>query len=345
MCELNRKGLPSKILILLVFSGSMLGCSVGKENVLFVTKTSLGVDIDSKPPTIDIGYSRKEVTLSPKFEGGVLPQMASFKTNVGFVNTAVGQSFATGNAALLMSKYMGTDLKPGGRTNIIAVDEIHDNNKASWVDGSTAKAVRYFFGTDTSFALKITFGLETGGYPDSLSLGYKRKELAFVPLMETTTASGAAKVGLPPLIATADLDTGSSNAANAKVQFKQFYATGVAASYLAAQPEIRQTLGAKIMNDPKLQKVLETRQVFQSQSELSEKIITSFEELSADVDKQAAIFNEGISLGIISDTLKDKTKKEKKTLFASRVAMYVQKNIPDGLEKLKLLEEYINTIK
>lgn len=345
MCRLNQKRRTSNILITLVLSGLMLGCSMGKENILFITKTSLGVDIDSKPPTLDIGYTRKEATLSPKFEGGVLPQMATFKTNVGFVNTAVGQSFATGNAALLMSKYMGINSKPAGRTAEIAITEIQDSNNASWVNGSTANAERYFFGTDTSFALKITFGLETGGYPDSLSLGYKRKEVAFVPLMETKTGSVPAKVGLPSLIATAELDSETSNAANANVQFKQFYATGMAASYLAAQPEIRQSLGAKIMDDPKLQKILETRQVFQSQSELSEMIIASFKAFSADSDKQAAIFDKGISLEIISDSLKDKTKNEKISLFESRIVMYVNKNIPDGLEKLKLLENHINSLK
>jgi hypothetical protein len=345
MCKPKQKRQASNILVLLVLSVLMLGCSMGKENILFITKTSLGVDIDSKPPTLDIGYTRKEATLSPKFEGGVLPQMASFKTDIGFVNTAVGQSFATGNAALLMSKYMGMNSKPADRTADISISEIQDNNKDSWVKGSTSKSERYFFGTDTSFALKVTFGLETGGYPDSLSLGYKRKEVAFVPLMETDQATATAKVGLPSLIATAEMGSETSNIANTNVQFKQFYATGVAASYLAAQPEIRQSLGAKIMDDPKLQKILETRQAYQSQSELSEKIITAFKAFSADSDKQAAIFDKGISLEIISDSLKDKTKDEKIKLFESRIAMYVNKNIPDGLEKLKLLEGHINSLK
>ncbi len=343
MGALNRKKHTSMFLILLLSFGTILGCSVGKKSILFITKTSLGVDIDSKPPTIDIGYARQEATLSPRFEGGVLPQMASFKTDVGFVNMAVGQSFATGNAALLMSKYMGTDLKPRERAKGISDDEILDKDKTSWVDGSTDKAERYFFGTDTSFALKITFGLETGGYPDSFSLGYKRKELAFVPLMESTI-SAKSRVGLPPLIATAGLDTKSTSVADTDVQYKQFYATGVAASYLAAQPEIRNTLGAKIMDDSKLQRAL-SREIFQSQRELSEKIIASFKSLAAEPDKQVNIFDQGISLGIISDTMKTASNAQKTNLFESQTVLYVQEGKADGLEKLKQLEAYINSLK
>ncbi|MBW2739637.1 MAG: hypothetical protein JRE64_12495 [Deltaproteobacteria bacterium] len=319
------------------------GCGTGKQNVLFVTKTSLGIDIDSKPPAIDIGYSRKEATLSPKFEGGVLPQMATFSTDVGFVNTAVGQSFATGNAALLMSKYIGTKMRPASSSAQNILDaEILDDNKTSWVNGSTVNAKRYFFGTDTSFALKITFGLETGGYPDSFSLGYKRKELAYVPLMEGTV-NGQQKVGLPSLIATADLDTETPDVPGTQVQYKQFYATGRAASYLAALPEIRNTLGYKILDVSQLIAAKASRERFESQSQVGKEIIKKFSETDT-IDKQVKIFDQAIALGIISEDQKDKSDEGKKGLFRSLIVMYVNENHPDGLDKLVNLNNSIEVI-
>ena len=56
------------LLLLLIL---LVSCSTGKDSILFVTKTSLGVDIDSKSPTLDIGYTRKEMTLAPQFEEGL----------------------------------------------------------------------------------------------------------------------------------------------------------------------------------------------------------------------------------------------------------------------------------
>jgi hypothetical protein len=83
------------------------GCGLGEDNVLFVTKTSLGLDVDTKPPTLDFGFDRKEGTVAPVFENGqVLPQMAGFSSDVGIVNQAIGQSFATGTASLVMSKHL-----------------------------------------------------------------------------------------------------------------------------------------------------------------------------------------------------------------------------------------------
>lgn len=220
------------------------GCSMGKHNVLFVTKTSLGVDIDSKPPAIDIGYDRKEGTVAPVFDDGqVLSQMAGFSAKVGFVNQAAGQSFATGNAAELMSKYLisnarvatGDTIPPGD------IGKIHKLNR-------TGDPKRYFFGTDTSFGLKVNLGVETGGIPDALSLGYKRKELAFVPLIEKQLDQDTVEVALPSLISTAGFDNRVS-VNDSNLYLRQFFATGQAADYLAAIPGIRQEVVPKMIPD------------------------------------------------------------------------------------------------
>lgn len=244
------RSLITGVLILgLVLSAT--GCGLGKENILFVTKTSLGVDIDSKPPTLDISYTRREGTLSPEYPSGVLPQMASFATEVGVpVNLAVGQSIATGHAATLLAKYIGTPLDPELTSTSIPIAEITSPD-ASRIEGEIENGKRFFFGTDTAFGLRVTFGLETGGYPDSLSFGYKRKEMAFVPITEKSIKEGNVvrkTVGIPPLLATAGFDL-QGKSGGGEVQYVQFFATGHSASYLAAKKAIRSTVGLKIIGD------------------------------------------------------------------------------------------------
>lgn len=254
--------LPHLVLILVLSA-----CATGKKSILFVTKTSYGADIDTKPPTLDIGFTRKEGTLSPVFEGGeVLPQWASFSSKAGLIQSHVGQSIAVGNAAVLLAKYIGTDKKPSYSEVNIPISEI-ERTKAI-VEGSLGTAKRYFFGTDTSFGVRITFGLETGGYPDSLSLGWKRKELAYVPIVErpsydvagpnnTTQTVNRQNARLPSLIATAGLGLDTKSFESGDVRYTQFYATGLAASYLAAQPGAREAVGLKVIADPQIRQQLE----------------------------------------------------------------------------------------
>ena len=220
------------------------GCSTGKENVLFITKTSLGIDVDSKPPTFEVGYDRKEGTVAPVFgEGKVLPQMSSFTTDDGIVSQAIGQSFATGRAAEVLSKYIGTSSSQAILATIPATEM---SGNSSIIDVPDRK--RYFFGTDTVFGFKVGLGVETGGIPDSVSLGYKRKEIALVPLI-TFVDNGVNKVALASLIATAGLSTNANPGVGSALQYSQFFATGQAATNLAAIPEIRASVAPKIIPD------------------------------------------------------------------------------------------------
>lgn len=218
------------------------GCSLGKDNIIFVTKTSLGVDVDSKPPTLDIGFDRKEGTIAPVLgEGQVLPVMGSFATDTGIISQALGQSFATGQASILMSQYLGSLAGPDVDA-VIGDDAI---NTVAFIDDVDERK-RYFFGTDTSFGFRVNFGLETGGYPDSVSLGYKRKEVAYVPLI-SAESNGEDVLALPSLIATAGLNTVTTTPGKTRLMYSQFFGTGAAANYLAAQPGIRAAMAARIV--------------------------------------------------------------------------------------------------
>ena len=90
-----------------------VGCVSKDQSIVFATKTSWGVDVDSKPPAIDIAYSRKEGTLSPTFGNGqVIPQLASIQSDGSFAKTDIQQMFAVGNPAYLISRYLFTDDGP-----------------------------------------------------------------------------------------------------------------------------------------------------------------------------------------------------------------------------------------
>ena len=176
----------------------LTGCgSLGRDNILFLTKTSLGVDVDSKPLTFDVGYDRKEGVIGPVMEKGrIHTNMSSFHTKVGIVNQAIGQSFSTGQAATLMSKYIASSARPEP-TKFIPDNEIF--NKVNELDVPLEKK-RYVFVTDTSFGFRVNFGMETGGLPDALSLGYKRKEMAFVPLVKGTNVGYAKQEALANVV-------------------------------------------------------------------------------------------------------------------------------------------------
>lgn len=235
------------LMLVLFFLG---GCGLGKDKILFLTKTSFGVDVDSKPPTLDIGYARTEGTIAPVLKDGqVLPQMASFDSEAGIINQAIGQSFATGNAAELLSKYLASAARPD--TDAIEEDLL---GKPKTIESQPEDQRRaYFFGTNTNFALRIGFPVEQGGIPDSLNLGYKRKEIAVVPLIsipyKDDDDKDKLKVALPSLLSTVSINSNAYNPSKSSTEITQFYATGLAANNLAALPEIRGPIGRRLIGE------------------------------------------------------------------------------------------------
>jgi hypothetical protein len=92
------------------------GCAVGYNSTLFVTKSNIGIDADTKPPTLELSIARREGVLAPGFEGGQTPPvMASFRTSSNpFSRFFVGvqSTFAGGDASVALSR------GPGGRPAI-----------------------------------------------------------------------------------------------------------------------------------------------------------------------------------------------------------------------------------
>jgi hypothetical protein len=83
----------------------------------------------------------------------------------------------------------------------------------------------------------VGFGPE--GVPDSLVLGYRRKEISVIPLGVTpATTAEPEKAHYPSVLASIDTTARASTAASTGLKIKQFFATGQAADALARNPAV-----------------------------------------------------------------------------------------------------------
>jgi hypothetical protein len=247
-----------RLIILVAFlCMGLFGCATGEESILFVTKTSIAVDVDTNPPTFDVGYGRYEGSIAPVVEDGqVLPLLSSISSDAGISSSVFGsgvaQNFGVGNAAIIMSQYLGSPSNPAedSRSDFASIIGTPAN-----VNGTTSNGRRYFFGTKTTFGFTTSFAAERGYSPDSISLGYKRKEFAYVPIRQNGN-TGSETLSIPSMLATAG--TSSSAGVNKSgFSVSQFYATGQAANYLAAHPIIRNSVISKIIGDEEVADKLE----------------------------------------------------------------------------------------
>ena len=246
------------IVLLFTVSFLLFGCATGKDSILFVTKTSIAIDVDTNPPTFDVGYGRYEGSIAPVVEDGqVLPLMTSISSEGGISSNVFGagvaQNFGVGNAAIIMSKYIGTPDNPAASVELDFKELI---SKPASVKGNIQEGRRYFFGTKTNFGFTTSFAPERSYTPDSISLGYKRKEFAYVPIRSSNANKNLV---IPSMLATAS-NSANSGESNSGFSVTQFYATGMAANFLAAHPVIRNSVISKIIGDDEVADKLEKAQ-------------------------------------------------------------------------------------
>lgn len=205
-------GIPLAALVL-------AGCA-NTGRVIFVTTSSLGLNVDSKPPTASIAYDRIEGYYGPRYDNGALPPVvASIQTDGAIFNPKIIQVYATGAAAVKAVQ------SPG------APDGPHE------LQGSQGTSRQVFFGTTTTLGLKAGFSVE-GPYPESFVFGYKRKEFSYIPLGSTRNASGQAIDVYPSVLGTIDTTANVQTQSGTSLKTSQFFATGWAAETLASHPNI-----------------------------------------------------------------------------------------------------------
>lgn len=203
----------------LLAAAAAAGCASPKDNVIFVTKTSLGIDVDGTPPSASIAYDRTEGYLGPRLENGTVPPVvAKISTNGLIFGRKVTQYYATGTAANILT---GSDEVTTG-------------------EGLEGEALPMFFGTSTTLGIKIGF---TTTLPDSFVFGYKRKEASLIPLgiRKETAKDGSTvlKRAYPPVIGVFSNDYDASTLGATTFGLSQFFATGTAAVALAKNQDLK----------------------------------------------------------------------------------------------------------
>lgn len=252
---------------------ALSGC-VGYNTALFVTKSNVGLDLDAKPPTVEINIARKELVIEPVFEGGKTPPvMASFSANAGNNGLSrfffgVNQTFAGGDAAVTMAKLYDAktpvEVVDGDTANKKRFDSSlklgtrpENNTKKGWRKAlfglpEESEVRPFVFGTDTQFGLKVNWSGAGGPYPDAVKVGFNRKEMAIAPV----TLTNGTTVRIPSFLATVENTangetTGQTNTLGEKVDvaWMQYFATGEAADYLSRQSGVRKAMLERV--DPK----------------------------------------------------------------------------------------------
>ena len=101
----------------------------------------------------------------------------------------------------------------------------------------------FFFATDTTLGLKVAWSGTTAQFPDSLKLGFNRKEFAFAPIFKkgkNCTETNPCQIRMPSFLAGVRQSVGLPwTALKFHVDNAQVFATGEAAENLALDPDIQ----------------------------------------------------------------------------------------------------------
>lgn len=314
------------IAVLLCLASTVLsGCDIGYSRMLFVTKTTAAIEVDTAPPTIQIGIGRLEGEFGPQFEDRKkIPTLASFRfQNDGFFAPFLGSAFTVGDAALAMAALYDDETpstgsnKPKWEQRLELIKEFNSslilsaepkrkkNGKLEDAGFMKSGEVRpIFFGTDTSLGLKVAWSGLTAQIPDTVRFGYVRKELAWVPITYKKVSDTEHVVGAASLLATVDSGVTLDNSPGVNLMYLQYFATGDAATLLALQHVVRKAMFIRL--DPNQQKLLGAYTASFGNSELSLRI-ENWIDATADQDPnpRRAIVNEFLTrerIGVRSAT-------------------------------------------
>jgi hypothetical protein len=232
------------------------GCGIGYNTALFMTKSNIGIDADTKPPTLELSIARREGVIAPGFEGGQTPPViASFRTHSNpFARFFFGveSTFAGGDAAVALARPPGQN--GVDHESVLCLTRALEDRAVLGIDVSIAKpghVAPFTFATDTTLGLKIAWSGTAGQFPDTVRLGFNRKEFALAPVMGSdqvkcklfgTEVDGRYAVWIPPFVAVLNNDVELGAPTETGVKWVQYFATGKAATALANRDEIRHVI-------------------------------------------------------------------------------------------------------
>jgi hypothetical protein len=255
--------------------GILTGCGLGFDHTLFMTKSNIGVDIDTKPPTAEISVARRELVIAPSFEGGQIPPvLAGFNTgNRLLFGFDVSSVFAGGDAALTLSK-SGKGETHGAKLCLnqppIGKPHIGPISLGGDYPLPTAGEIHPFvFGTDTSFGLKVAWSGMTAQFPDTVKIGFNRKELAYAPVFgqeapknedgTSTVPDCKYSVEMPAFLASIEVGADVSSPQSFNSKYRQSFSTGAAAIELAGDLSVKKLMLSRLdISSQKAATIIET---------------------------------------------------------------------------------------
>lgn len=222
---------PSSTTLLAVF---LSGCATPPNTVVFVTKTSFGVDVEQQTPGVSIAYDRVEGYIAPRYHNEKIPAVyASFNSNGEIYNRDVRHVYATGKAARDIASNQARLARLDTSNKLYNVANFTAPNTApeQKTVATTPEPKRsMFFGTSTTIGLKLASADLSG---DTFVFGVKRKEMSIIP-------TDGDPDNFPSVIALFTSDLAAKKPDDAKqrkdkniLDIRQFFATGSAADYVA----------------------------------------------------------------------------------------------------------------
>jgi hypothetical protein len=187
------------------------GCTT--DGAVFVTKTSLSIaDLDATPPEATLGMHRIEGFIAPRNRNGNTPPvLAHLQSNRDFFTPNVQQVYATGTAAERLA------------------DDFKSENSECKNCSEKSEGRPITFATSTSIGLRIGLGSSVTSPIEGVMLGFRRKEMSYVPAL---AKDDEGNYRYPSLIAAIRLG-GPSNDNPRGFSSCQGFATGTAANALA----------------------------------------------------------------------------------------------------------------
>lgn len=332
--------LPTALSILFL-SAMMAGCAIGYDSMLFLTKSNFGIDVDAKPPTAEISVARREGVIGPTFEGGKKPPvLASFRSGTrGLLGlfASVSSTFAGGDAAATMTKLFGDPDSTQSEDATLCLStkpspKVLGQEIAFPGPGTVEPLV---FGTDTSIGLKIAWSGLTAQFPDTVRLGYHRKEFALASVFgkeEACNTGEKYKVNVPSFLATLDSSATAKDVETSGLEHLQYFATGVAATNLALRQDVRRAMLRRL--DPESAQKFESFASHQRvQIEAVRRIQAAYKaELRHDMREK--IRQRATELSLIPQSTGDAE-------FSRVLSRAVDGNDPSVTEKLNVLESFM----
>jgi hypothetical protein len=228
----------------LTLLAALAGCAT-VDNATFVTKTSISVvDADAAPASASIGFDRIEAYVGPRLaDGSVYPVVAAVQSTGSGMGRAVQQSFAGGDAALLVIRDSGDKKPPPKPADGSSSSSSGGGDSAGTKGGADptsplcgdARRPPLVFGTTTNVGLKLGFADGTL-IPSSFNFGYRRKEAAIVPVTEHCKPS---VLSYAQNEATVTASADGATRSRAGLGVTQYFATGKAADKLAVDPDVQ----------------------------------------------------------------------------------------------------------